>query len=138
MEEIFKQFVESDKKFKTRNEAKAYLQQVEEDIIGKAEEYYRWCARNIDKAVNIFDLEVEEIKEEEKFEDTKNLYAELFDIAQHYDEFTNSDYQAALEALEFYGMSYEDMNQQVKDMVASIKKGIPYEIKTNFKTIVLF
>lgn len=138
MEEIFKQFVEADKKFKTRNEAKAYLQQVEEDIIGKAEEYYRWCARNIDKAVNIFDLEVEEIKEEEKFEDTKNLYAELFDIAQHYDEFTNSDYQAALEALEFYGMSYEDMNQQVKDMVASIKKGIPYEIKTNFKTIVLF
>ena len=138
MEEIFKQFIESDKKFKTRNEAKAYLQQVEEDIIGKAEEYYRWCARNIDKAVNIFDLEVEEIKEEEKFEDTKNLYTELFDIAQHYDEFTNSDYQAALEALEFYGMSYEDMNQQVKDMVASIKKGIPYEIKTNFKTIVLF
>ena len=37
MEEIFKQFVESDKKFKTRNEAKAYLQQVEEDIIGKAD-----------------------------------------------------------------------------------------------------
>lgn len=138
MEEIFKQFVESDRKFKTRDEAKAYLQQVEEDIIGKAEEYYRWCARNIDKAINIFDLEVEEIKEEEKFEDTKNLYSELFDIAQHYDEFTNSDYQAALEALEFYGMSYEDMNQQVKDMVASIKKGIPYEIKTNFKTIVLF
>ena len=37
MEEIFKQFVDSDKKFKTRDEAKAYLQQVEEDIIGKAD-----------------------------------------------------------------------------------------------------
>lgn len=137
MEEIFKQFVEADKKFKTRNEAKAYLQQVEEDIIGKADEYFRWCSRNIDKAVNIFDLEVDEIKTEQEYEEVKNLYTELFDIAQHYDEFANSDYQAALEALEFYGMSYEDMNQQVKDMVASIKKGIPYEIKTNFKTIVL-
>ena len=138
MEEIFKQFVESDKKFKTRNEAKAYLQQVEEDNIGKAEEYYRWCARNIDKAVNIFDLEVEEIKEEEKFEDTKNLYAELFDIAQHYDEFTNSDYQGVLEALEFYGMSYTEMNEIVVDMVQHIKRGIPYEVHTNIKPIVLF
>lgn len=138
MEEIFKQFVESDKKFKTRNEARAYLQQIEEDIIGKADEYFRWCSRNIDKAVDMFDLEVDEIKTEQEYEEVKNLYTELFDIAQHYDEFTNSDYQAALEALEFYGMSYKDMNQQVKDMVASIKKGIPYEIKTNFKTIVLF
>ena len=58
MEEIFKQFVESDKKFKTRNEAKAYLQQVEEDIIGKADEYFRWCSRNIDKAA--FDCIVKE------------------------------------------------------------------------------
>lgn len=138
MEEIFKQFIESDKKFKTRNEARAYLQQIEEDIIGKADEYFRWCSRNIDKAVDMFDLEVDEIKTEQEYEEVKNLYTELFDIAQHYDDFTNSDYQAALEALEFYGMSYEDMNQQVKDMVASIKKGIPYEIKTNFKTIVLF
>ena len=94
--------------------------------------------KQIDKAADMFDLEVDEIKTEQEYEEVKNLYAELFDIAQHYDEFTNSDYQAALEALEFYGMSYEDMNQQVKDMVASIKKGIPYEIKTNFKTIVLF
>lgn len=138
MEEIFKQFVDSNKKFKTRDEAKAYLQQVEEDIIEKADEYFRWCSRNIDKAADIFDLEVDEIKTEQEYEEIKNLYAELFDIAQHYDEFTNSDYQAALEALEFYGMSYEEMDKQVIDMVDSIQKGIPYEIKTNFKTIVLF
>lgn len=138
MEEIFKQFIESDKKFKTRNEAKAYLQQVEEDIISKADEYYRWCSGNIDKAVDIFDLEVEEIKDEEKFEETKNLYAELFDIAQNYEEFTNTDYQAALEALEFYGMSYTEMNEIVVDMVQHIKRGIPYEVHTNIKPIVLF
>ena len=75
---------------------------------------------------------------DKEYEEIKNLYAELFDIAQHYDESTNSDYQAALEALEFYGMNYEEMDKQVIDMVDSIQKGIPYEIKTNFKTIVLF
>ena len=73
-----------------------------------------------------------------EYEEIKNLYAELFDIAQHYDEFTNSDYQAALEALEFYGMNYEEMDKQVMNIISSIEKGIPYEVKTNFKTIVLF
>lgn len=126
IKQTFEQFI-SENKFKTRNEARAHLQQIKDDIITKVEYFYEWCSENIDEAADEFDIEIEEIENDIKIAEEKNLYEELFDIAQNYEEFTNTDYQAALEALEFYGMSYTKMNSIVVDMKECIDKGIPYK-----------